>query len=349
MKGKFLIQMKMKKSKIIGLFTLCIIFSVNIFAQNSKLEKVEKERFLFGTYVKILVYDKDKEKALVAIEKALEEIARIDKRYNSKVENSIIYNLNNKEFENGKKSVSFDEEGAFLLSKVKEIHHLTNKKYDVTISPLMSLWGFGEIGVAARKSLPTKEEIGEAVNKIDFGKVTFDKDVISLEAPVADIDTGSFLKGYAIEKGAEVLKKEGIESAFVTSISSLSTLGAKPDGKLWRIGIQNPDVPSELIGVLELTNESIGISGNYQTYVEIDGKRYHHILDKETGFPVEDKKMVVVVCKDGLLADIYSTGFYLMKIEDVLSYVKNIKGLEVLIVDSNNKIVKSENIKFIEN
>ena len=337
------------KNKIIGLFILSFIFSINLFIRNSRKERHEMERFLFGTYVKILVDDKNKNRAERAMEKAFKEIERIDKKYNSKVETSIISTLNNKDFENGRKEVSFDEEGRVLLNKVAEIYHLTNKKYDITISPLMSLWGFDETNIIPRKAVPTEEEIKESLEKIDFSRITFNKKILSMEIPVTNIDTGSFLKGYAIEKGAEILKNEGIENAFITSISSLFALGVRPDGSPWRIGVQNPDDPSELIGVLELTNESIGISGSYQTYVEIDGKNYHHIFDKETGFPVEDKKMVIVVSDDCFLADIYSTGFYLMNVEDILSYVQGVEGLEVLIVDSTNKIIKSENIKFIEN
>jgi len=337
------------KSKIIGLFILSFIFSINLFIRNSRKERHEMERFLFGTYVKILVDDKNKNRAERAMKKAFAEIERIDKKYNSKVETSIISTLNNKDFENGRKEVPFDEEGRVLLNKVAEIYHLTNKKYDITISPLMSLWGFDETNIIPREAVPTEEEIKESLEKIDFSKITFNEKILSMEIPVTNIDTGSFLKGYAIEKGAEILKNEGIENAFITSISSLFALGVRPDGSPWRIGIQNPDDPSELIGVLELTNESIGISGSYQTYVEIDGKNYHHIFDKETGFPVEDKKMVIVVSNDCFLADIYSTGFYLMNVEDILSYVQGVKGLEVLIVDSTNKIIKSENIKFIEN
>ncbi|WP_429188558.1 FAD:protein FMN transferase [Fusobacterium sp. PH5-44] len=336
------------KNRILKLFLFCVLVSFICFGDNSKEKKIEDERFLFGTYVKILIYDSDKLKAENAIKLAFDEIERIDKKYNSKVKNSIIFDLNNMEFINGKKSISIDEEGAYLLREVSKVYQLSNKKYDITISPLMSLWGFDE-KVLEIKNIPNQDEIQNVIKKIDFDKLSFDEKQLTLESPVENIDTGSFLKGYAIFNASKILKEHGITSGFITSISSLSTIGRKSDGSSWRIGVQNPENSSEILGVLELQGEAIGISGDYQTYKEINGKKYHHILDKSNGFPISDKKMVVVVSDSCFLADIYSTGFFLMKIEDILSYVDKTENLEVLIVDSNNKIIKSKNIKFIKN
>ena len=156
------------------------------------------------------------------------------------------------------------------------------------------------------------------------------------------------MKGYAIEKAKNLLKKEGIKSAFVTAISSLDSIGGKPEGKPWKIGLQNPEDPSQIIGIVDLKDKAMGISGDYQTYVEIDGKMYHHILDKETGYPVEDKKMVAVICDNAFDADVYSTTFFLMPIDKVLEYVDNKDGIEVLIVDKDMKIIKSKNFNFQE-
>lgn len=86
------------------------------------------------------------------------------------------------------------------------------------------------------------------------------------------IDTGSFLKGYAIKKATENLREVGVKSAFLSAISSIQTIGLKPDGTPWRIGVQDPDNPLKILGILELNNQSVGVSGDYQTFVEIDGK-----------------------------------------------------------------------------
>ncbi|WP_315523755.1 FAD:protein FMN transferase [Fusobacterium massiliense] len=333
----------MKKSKLLSfLFVILFLF---VSCGKEKIEKYEDSQFLFGTYIKIIVYDSNKELAENSIKKAFEEIQRIDLKFNSKSEGSLIYNLNS----SNEKSLILDEEGQEIFSKIREAYEISGHKYDITIAPLLELWGFTEEGMEqAQLKLPTKEKIEYIKRYVDFGKVKFENNKMSFESPVKEIDTGSFLKGYAIEKAKNLLKKEGIKSAFVTAISSLDSIGGKPQGKPWKIGLQNPEDPSQIIGIVDLKDKAMGISGDYQTYVEIDGKMYHHILDKETGYPVKDKKMVAVICDNAFDADVYSTTFFLMPIDKVLEYVDNKDGIEVLIVDKDMKIIKSKNFNFQE-
>ncbi len=103
-----------------------------------------------------------------------------------------------------------------------------------------------------------------------------------------------------------------------------------------------------MIGIVPLKDRAMGVSGDYQTYVEIDGKIYHHILDKDTGYPIADKKMVVVLCDNAFDADLLSTTFFLMPIDKVISYVDSRKDLDVLIVDKDMNIITSKNFKYEE-
>ena len=294
-----------------------------------------------GTYIRITVYDSDEKLARESMEKAFEEIARIDQKFNSKVPESVIGRLNSSE----DKSVKLDEEGKYLFNEVNKMYELSNKKYDITIEPLLKTWGFGEV---AKLSVPTFEEIKKVQEVIDFSKVKIEGDNLIIESPVKSIDTGSFLKGYAVQKAKEKLEEKGIKSAFITSISSIDVIGTKPENKPWRIGVQNPQAPDQILGVVELNNESMGVSGDYQTYVEIDGKRYHHILDKTTGYPISDKKMVLVICDNAFIADMYSTAFFTMPIEKIISYAEKDQKMKVLVVDKDMRIFKSKNLEFFE-
>lgn len=316
-------------------FLLIIATTLMVLGCGKKEEKIaQDERFLFGTLIKVVVYGENEKAAKEALEKAFEEIKRIDNAYNSKDTNSQIFALNN----SGNKEITVDDEGKYLFEKVAYVHNLSEGKYDVTISPLMNIWGFGEI---EKESLPTDKEIEEALTKVDFSKVKIEGNKIKIADPNIEVDTGSFLKGYAIQRAKEILQKNGIKRAFITAVSSIDTIGTKPGDNPWRIGLQNPENPQEMLGVIELNSQSMGVSGDYQTYVEIDGKRYHHILDKATGYPVADKKMVAVICSDSFMADMYSTAFYSMKTEEVMKYAESNEGLEVLIVDSDGNIIKS--------
>lgn len=305
------------------------------------MERVDKEKFTFGTYLKISAFSENKKQAEKIIDESFEEIERIDSKYNSKTPKSLTSELNKKG------SAIFDEEGIYLLDEVKKGYNLSNGKYDITMGPLMKVWGFSE-EVPPLEKLPLEKDLNTAASKVDFSKVKVSGNKIYFETQGMEIDTGSFLKGYAVEKAKEKMVKSGIKSGFITSISSISAIGGKGDGSPWKIGIQNPDNPSKILGTIDLKDQSMGVSGDYQTYIEIDGEKYHHILDKSTKYPVSDKKMVVVVNKSALDADMYSTVFFLMPIEEVIRYANNKENLDVLIVDNKNIIYMSKNIKFKE-
>ena len=335
--------MRTKNKFIVFILSILSMFLISC---GKEVEKIEESKFLFGTYIKIIVYSDNKEKAMESIEKAFNEIQRIDEKYNSKSEGSLIYNLNNSD----NKTVKLDEEGIKLFEGVNKAYELSEHKYDVTIAPLLELWGFTEEAMELTTlKLPTREEIEFTKTFVDYEKVKISDDgTLTIESPVKEIDTCSFLKGYAISRAKEVLKNEGIKSAFITSISSIDLIGTKPEDKPWKIGLQNPENPSEMIGIVPLRDRAMGVSGDYQTYVEIDGEMYHHILDKDTGYPVTDKKMVVVLCDNAFDADLLSTTFFLMPIDKVIDYVESRKDLDVLIVDNDMNIITSKNFKYEE-
>jgi thiamine biosynthesis lipoprotein len=306
---------------------------------NKKSQKIEKELFSFGTYIKITVYDEDSKKAEKAIEAAFKEIERIDNKLNTKKNGSIIDQINSSK----DKRVKLDSEGKEIFSRVSQMYELSKGKYDITISPLLETWGFTSEGSV---KVPSKTEIDTALSKIDYSKVSIKDDYLMFQEPVEKIDTGSFLKGYAISKAKVLMEEMGIKSAFITSISSIETIGTKPGDRKWRIGLQNPSDPSKMLDVVNLDDKAMGVSGDYQTFVEIDGKRYHHILDLDTGYPVTDKKMVVVICEDAFTADLLSTTFFSMPIKEILKYAEEMKNVDVFIVDSDSRITTSTGFNY---
>lgn len=324
-----------KSRKKILLFLLFLIF----FGCEKKVERLEENRFAFGTYFKIIDYTKDITKSKKNLDIAFDEIKEIDNKYNSKVKGSLVDILNN----TGKSK--FDEEGLYLLEEVTKAYNISNKKYDITMAPLLEVWGF-EDG-KERKILPTQEELDRAMEKIDYSKVKIEKNgQITFEKNGMKMDTGSFLKGYAIEKAKESLEKNGETNILITSISSIATIGGKNKSIPWTIGIQNPEKPEEILGTMQLKNQCMGVSGDYQIYIEIEGKKYHHIMNKFTQHPEDSKKMVVVITNNAFFADLYSTTFFLMDKKKVLEIANKDENIEVLIVDKNNKIFMSKDLKF---
>ncbi|MGL5981780.1 MAG: FAD:protein FMN transferase, partial [Cetobacterium sp.] len=179
------------------------------------MKRVDEEKFAFGTFFKVSVFSSDMNKSKTSINKAFEEVQRIDYAYNSKVKNSLFFKLNNS------KKEKIDDEAIYILKKVKEMYELSFGKYDITMEPLMAIWGFSE-ELEERKTLPTDLELEKASKNVDFSKVILEKNIITIQSEDIKIDTGSFLKGYAVKKASEKLRESGIKSGFISAISSIS-------------------------------------------------------------------------------------------------------------------------------
>lgn len=327
---------KIKLKNRIFKFFIFIFFICLVGCGKTKEKRFSQEKFLFGTYIQMIVYSESESQANGAMEKAFKEIERIDNKYNSKNENSIIYRLN----ESSDKKITLDEEGLYIFREIKKMYEITNGVYDITISPLLDLWGFGK---EERKEVPTDKELKKVLEKIDFSKVEINGKQFIVNGE-EKIDTGSFLKGYALERAKLILMNNNIKSGFISSISSIVTIGKKNDGTPWRVGVQDPKNPENRLGIAELNDRAMGVSGDYQTYVEIAGKKYHHIMNKFTGYPMDDKKMVAVICDSGFMADVYSTSFFGMKIEKILEFCEK-NNVEALIVKKDDSLIKTKNFK----
>ncbi|MBZ4683171.1 MAG: FAD:protein transferase [Fusobacteriales bacterium] len=324
---------QVKINKIIILFLMIVILGCG-----TKVEKYEKTEFAFGTLIKIIIYEKNIKLAEEATNKAFEEIKRIDTNYNTKVENSLFYKLNSSK----NKEIILAEEAKILMKKVLEVSKESDEMYDITVSPLLELWGF--YNEEAKVKIPSKEELENTLKLVNYKNIIIDNNKMYLKNKEQKIDTGSFLKGYAIYKAKEVLKSEGINSAFISALSSIELIGDK-QGKNWRIGLQNPNNPKEILKILSISDRAIGVSGDYQTYVEIDGKRYHHILNPKTGYPSSENKMVVIVADNAFLADIYSTALFSFNYKKIFDFIKKYNGMEAFVVDKNNNIHISDGLK----
>ncbi len=318
--------------KIIGLILVVMVFTS---CRRNEVKKMEHEEFIFGTMLRFVIYTNDEKLVKKTLNEAITEMKRIDKKYNSKVNGSIIDIINN-----SKKKIRIDEETYNIFNEIFKISRLSNGDFDITIEPIVKLWDFGNM---ENNSIPKKEVILEKLEFVNYKDVKLMKNWLQL-GENQRIDTGAFIKGYAIKKAKEIFEKNGIDNAFISAISSIETIGDKGEGKKWRIGIQNPENPREVLKVALLDGQAMGVSGDYQTFIEIDGKKYHHLLNPHTGFPFEENKMVVVIGKDAFESDLLSTALFGKKKDEIFDIIENFQGVEVLIVDKNNNIYMSTNM-----
>jgi len=322
----------------------CLLLPFLVFSCREKeLVRVEHNEFFYGTMINFAIYGENERETRNIIKKAVEEMKRIDRAYNTKSRGSILNTLNESPLEKHKMT----EELYSLLQSAEKISDFVGGYFDVTVYPLINLWGFDNLEI---DNIPNKKEIEKALKLVDYKSIEYNKEYIKLAYEGQGIDTGAFLKGYAIKRAKDIFIENGVKHGFISAISSVESIGRRSDGKKWRIGIQNPKNPSEIINIALLEGEAMGVSGDYQTYVEIDGKRYHHIINPKTGYPADTISMLVVIAKDSFRADLYSTALFMLEANKIIELVDNIEELEVMIVDKDNIIYKSKNMnKFLEN
>jgi len=186
------------------------------------------------------------------------------------------------------------------------------------------------------------------VRLINYRNIILDqeKKTVFLKEEGMRIGFGGIGKGYAAEKAKQVMKKMGAESGIVNASGDLATWGYQPDGKPWTIGIADPNAKVQIFSYMNITNMAIATSGNYEKYIMINGKKYSHTIDPRTGLPVRGIKSVTIISPNAEIADAMATPVMIMGIHAGLDMINQMKDIEAIIIDDNDKIYKSNNIHF---
>ena len=207
------------------------------------------------------------------------------------------------------------EETAALLRRALDIAAETDGAYDPTVYPLMRAWGFAD----GSYRVPEQTELDALLERTGWKNVSVDGTTASLPEGFA-LDLGGIGKGYAAGRCKEILKAHGVTSALLSLGGNVSALGSKPDGTAWTVAIEDPD-GGDYLGTVQISYQCVVTSGGYQRYFELDGVRYWHILDPETGKPARSgMKSVTIVSADDTLADALSTALFVMGEEQAADF-----------------------------
>jgi len=152
------------------------------------------------------------------------------------------------------------------------------------------------------------------------------------------LDLGGIAKGYALDRAAAVLKKHGISSALVNAGGDVLVVGEKEPVKPWRIGVQDPRNPREVVAVAALKDRVIMTSGDYERFFVKDGKRYHHILNPATGYPADGAQSVTVVASSGLVSEPLGATVFVLGVEEGLKYIQSLHNVDALVIDPQGQI-----------
>ncbi len=236
-------------------------------------------------------------------------------------------------------SAALSEETAALLAAALELSRRTDGAFDPTVYPLVRLWGFTQ----EVQAVPDAAALQAALSSVGTQNVLLHGSNVAL-LHGAMLDFGGIAKGYAAEKCAKLLEAAGIETALLSLGGNMQTVGVKPDESAWVVGIADPEAPAEPIALLTFTGSlALVTSGGYQRYFEQDGKRYHHILDPSTGYPVQnDLASATVLTESGTLADALSTALFVMGLERALEFWRASDDFEAVFITHDRMIYATE-------
>lgn len=314
---------------VVGLASGCILQ----YRSGQKNKSCTKQLFAMDTIMSFTAYGPNCEEAVDA---AMEEVQRLDQLLSTGDETSEIACIN----ANGSGTVS--EDTAAILNRAMDVYESTDGLFDITIYPVMKLWGFTD----GQYQVPEADVLAETLSLVDASKIQIEGDEVTL-AEGQQIDLGGIAKGYTSAVVMDVFREYGITSGIVSLGGNVEVLNCKTDGTAWRIGIRDPKGESgDVLATLEAENCAVITSGGYERYFEQDGNTYIHIIDPRTGYPADgDLASVTIISEDGMLADALSTSLFIMGYDGAVTYWKSHgDAFEMVLVTDRGEITVTEGI-----
>jgi len=232
--------------------------------------------------------------------------------------------------------IKVDEHMAAVLNKSFQINKETDGLFDITIQPLMRLWGFYR--EQGQDFLPDTTRINAFLTgTTGMDKIKFRDDILSKENNHVEIDLNGIAQGYSVDVVADFIEAKGITSYVVELGGEIRAKGPKPDGKPIKIGIERPPTvdlsDNGLTHIITFKEGAVTTSGDYRKYIVFDGKKYGHIINPKTGYPINNEIMsVTVFAKKAIDADGYDNALMLMSVEKAIKFVEAKKDLEAYII-----------------
>lgn len=293
-------------------------------------ESLSSELYAMDTVMSLTAYGPNAKKALTAAET---EINRLDALFSISSESGDIYRLN----QAGTGELS--EDSRSLLSSALTYYKETDGVFDCTIEPVMEAWGF----TSQNYRVPDDSELDALLSHVDASAVSLNGNQATLPADVR-IDLGGIAKGFTSARVMKVFAENGVTSGIISLGGNVQTLGKKPDGSLWRVGVQDPNDLNSMFAIVEVSDEAVITSGAYQRYFEQDGVHYHHIIDPRTGYPANNGLIsVTIISPDGTLADALSTSLFIMGPEKAAAFWQNHRDQfdAIMMTDDGDVLVTS--------
>jgi thiamine biosynthesis lipoprotein len=251
----------------------------------------------------------------------------------------------------GKNFVSVQPEIIKMLKTSIYYSKLSGGAWDVSLGPIINLWGIG----TDKQRVPTDAEIKEKLALVGYEKISIDEanNTVMLQKSGMSIDLGGIAKGFAADEILKIFMKYNITSGLIDlGSSSIYALG-QHDNKPWSIGIKHPrsDASGIYLGIIKISDQALSTSGDYERFFIQDNKRYHHIINPATGYPADTGVMsdTIIVNSDvsdsNMLADLLTTTVFVLGPQKGLQFINNISGIACEVTTTDKTIYSSESFK----
>ena len=327
------------KCSIVFIITICLLLSSGLFLSGCSAASVPLtvQSFLLDTVVSVTFY-REKDRAAVNDALALcQELELIFSRTDSRSE---LYHLN----ESDQAQVS--DALLTVLQRSLDCCEYSGGRFDITMGGVSELYDFA----GTDPQIPAPEAIASALTHVGYHNIRIDGNCVRIEDPETVVDLGAAAKGYIADEMKALLLSRGVEHAIISLGGNILTLGTKPDGEHYQIGIRDPEKESELLSaVAEVSDLSVVTSGIYERFFVKDGVTYHHILDSVTGLPVQNGlRSVTIVGPCSMDCDLLSTACFTMGTEDALALIEKLDGYEALFIREDKTLFSSSGFPFAE-
>ena len=296
-----------------------------------------------GSDFEITIVENNNSEANRLINIAIKEISRIESLISSWDNNSQTTLIN---YNSGIKPVKVDTELFNLISRSIKVSNLSQGAFDISYASLDKVWFFDK----KMQKIPSDDQLAKSVAKVGFENIILNEkeQTVFLKLKGMKIGFGAIGKGYAADRAKEILIKNNVKSGIINASGDLTAWGQKPSGEDWMVAIVNPLNKTKVFSWLPIKNKSIVTSGNYQRFINFDGKSYSHIIDPRTGYPSQGILSVTIITENAELADALATSVFVLGEEIGINMINQLKGVDCIIINSDNKIIKSKNIKINE-
>ena len=324
----------MKKRLLIGLLLVCIC--VTMIPSCAQKKDRSHSYFLMDTVITVTLFETDDKAAEEVFARCHAILSELEHLWARQKPDSDVARFNASS--NG--AIAIDARTHALIEKAIAVYQATNGSFDITVAPLVDLW---KLAGDANK-LPTDTEFAEALSLVGSNRLCFENGLLCKQDAAVAIDLGGIGKGAAIEYLIDYLEGCDLQGGLVSFGSNVAVFGEKKDGSPFKIGIQDPKNPNGTVATVYLqSGEILSVSGDYERYVTVEGRNYHHILAPSTGYPAESGlSSVAVIARDGALADALSTALFVMGTERAMAfYASHTYAFEAILVGNDSSVIKT--------